>query len=124
MNMLKWICYFTRILLYVDKSSILHGIKETLTKTAEHLLEALMTAWISIHGPTQELIIDGETGVTQSQVMDREFKARGIKLTVRAVSQHARYIERRGALLRQTMRSIDDQLRRDGVTVSFAVLLA
>ena len=78
-----------------------------------------MTAWISTHGPMSELIVDGETGVVQSQVMDRELKARGIKLTVRAVKQHARYIERRGALLRQSMRAIEEQLKRENVRVQF-----
>ena len=72
----------------------------------------------------QELIIDGESAVTASHVMDRELKARGIKLNVRAVSQHARYIERRGALLRQATHAIEGQLIREHITIAFAVLLA
>ena len=83
-----------------------------------------MTAWISIHGPMQELIIDGESGVTTSTIMENELKARGIKLNVRAVKQHANYIERRGAILRQSMHAMEGQLKREHITISFAVLLA
>ena len=75
------------------------------------------------HGPMQELIIDGEASVS-SQIMERELKARGIKLNLRAPNQHANYIERRGAILRQTMHSMEGQLKREHITVSFAVLLA
>jgi len=43
---------------------------------------------------------------------------------VRAPQQHARYIERRGALLRQSLHVIEDQLRTEGITVTFPILLA
>jgi hypothetical protein len=109
---------------FIDRTSRWHATKEVKSKTAEELFEALMTAWISIHGPMQELIIDGESGVTTSTIMENELKARGIKLNVRAVKQHANYIERRGAILRQSMHAMEGQLKREHITISFAVLLA
>jgi hypothetical protein len=71
-----------------------------------------------------ELIVDGETGATESHMFQGELKARGIKLTVRAPQQHARYIERRGALLRHGMHVIENQLKQEGVAVTFATLLS
>ena len=72
----------------------------------------------------QELIVDGERGVAQSQTYQNELKARGIKLNVRAPNQHARYIERRGALLRQSLHVIEGQLTTEGISVTFPMLLA
>ena len=109
---------------FIDRALRWHATMEVKTKSTEELFEALMTTWISTHGPMQELIVDGESGVTRSADMERELKARGIKLTVRAVSQRAHYIERRGAVLRQTLHAMDDQLKRENVRVSFAVLLS
>ena len=109
---------------FIDRASRWHATKEVKSKSTEELFEAMMTSWITIHGPMEELIVDGESGVTVSHVMEKELKARNIRLTVRAVNQHARYIERRGAILRQAMHSIEGQLKREHVTVSFAVLLA
>ena len=73
---------------------------------------------------THDGTYDGESGVTESQFFLGELKARGIKLTIRAPQQHARYIERRGALLRHSMHVIKAQLKREGVSVSLATLLS
>ena len=48
----------------------------------------------------KELIVDGETGIVQSSLTNTYLRMKDIKLCVRAKDQHARYIERRGALLR------------------------
>ena len=42
----------------------------------------------------------------------------------RAPQQHARYIERRGALLRQTLHVIEGQMKAEGIIVTFPMLLA
>jgi hypothetical protein len=72
----------------------------------------------------QELIVDGEKGVVHSELFKNELKARGIALKPRAPNQHARYIERRGALLRQALHVIEGQLKKVRISVTFPVLLA
>ena len=39
-----------------------------------------------------------------------------IKVHVRAPNQHARFIERRGALTRDSLHRVDTQLRAEGIT--------
>jgi hypothetical protein len=72
----------------------------------------------------ERLISDGESGVVKGSMFQGELKSRGIELKLRAPSQRARYIERRGALLRQAMHVIEDQLKREGVSTTFPILLA
>ena len=112
------ICHF------IDRASRWHLAVGVPGKTDKDRWEAMATTWLTHHGPMTELIVDGETGVTESHMFQGEMKARGIKLTVRAPQQHARYIERRGALLRHSMHVIEDQLKREGVAVTFATLLS
>ena len=100
---------------FIDRASRWHAAKAVEGKHDIVLLEALLTSWIQIHGPMNYLIIDGETGVVKSEVFKNELKARGIELKPRAPQQHARYIERRGALLRQALHVIEDQLRTEGI---------
>ena len=47
--------------------------------------------------------------------MGDHLKSRGIQLITRAPSQHARYIERRGALLKDTLHRIDEGLVKEGL---------
>jgi len=112
------ICHF------IDRASRWHLAVGVPGKTDKDLWEALATTWLTHHGPMTELITDGESGVVESTTFQNELKARGIKLQVRAPQQHARYIERRGALLRHGMHVIESQLKREGVAVSFATLLS
>ena len=88
------------------------------------LIQALLTCWVQIHGPMQELIVDCEKGVVCSKAFNDELKARGIKIKPRAPQQHARYIERRGALLRQALHVIEGQHKHEGISVTFPMLLA
>lgn len=111
------ICHF------IDRASRWHAAVVVSDKEDVTLLEA-MTCWVSHHGPMSELIIDGEGGVTQSTWFQNELKARGIKLNVRAPSQRARYIERRGALLRHGLHVIEEQMEHEGVSVTFPILHA
>ena len=41
-----------------------------------------------------------------------------------APGQHARFIERRGAMLRQSLHCLESQLMREGISAEFDVLLA
>ena len=92
---------------FIDRASRWHAAKMVDNKEDTTLLEALLTTWTQIHGPMKELIVDGEAGVVLSQTFNNELLARGIKLKPRASQQHARYIERRGALLRQALHVIE-----------------
>ena len=109
---------------FIDRASRWHAAKMVENKEDGTLVDALMTTWISVHGPMEELIVDGESGVVKSEVFAGELKARGIKLKPRAPQQHARYIERRGAILRHSMHVIEDQMKHEGLSVTMNVLLA
>ena len=47
----------------------------------------------------------------------------GITLDTRAVGQHARTVERRSAIPRHTMHGIEEQLNKEGISVTFKQLL-
>jgi hypothetical protein len=72
----------------------------------------------------QELYSDCETALAEGEWLKSKLKARGIELKIRAPGQHARYIERRGALLRETMHLVEAQLERECVKCDMSVLLA
>ncbi len=77
--------------------------KQTPDKEDETLLRAIDKLWVSTHGPPRELIVDGESGITQSDKTLQYLHRKGIRLHVRAKDQHARHAERRGALLRDVI---------------------
>ena len=54
----------------------------------------------------KELITDGESGISQSLSTPEALARLGVKLHTRARDQHARYIERRGALLKDTLHKL------------------
>ena len=64
----------------------------------------------------RELIMDGETAVAEGFSSGLLLARLGIKLVVRAPGQHARHIERRGALTRDCIHRIDSQLDEEGLT--------
>ena len=109
---------------FIDRASRWHAATMIENKDDTTLVEALLTAWIQIHGPMKELIVDSESAVVSSQVFQNELLARGITLKTRTPEKHASYIERRGALLRQTLYAIEGQLQAEGIIVSFPMLLA
>ena len=55
-----------------------------------------------------QLYTDGEGGLNSNEAKDF-LKRQGIELKVRAPEQHARYVERHGALLRVSMHLIEEQ---------------
>ena len=94
----------------VDRASRWHAAQVVTGKHDNVLWEALMAIWIGIHGPMQTLVVDGERGIAKRNYFHTELKARGIKLKERAPRQHARYIERRGALVKHAMRVMEEQI--------------
>jgi len=67
--------------------------------------------------------VDGERGFN-SDYAKAFFTRLGIKLETRAPNQHARFIERRGAILRITMHLIEEQCAREGIEINFDSLLS
>jgi hypothetical protein len=107
----------------IDRADRWHAAVQITSKDTQHICEAISTAWISIHGPFKFLIVDGERGLT-SQAAHDYLKMHGIQLKTRARGQHAQIVERRGAILRHAMHLIEEQLTKEGVTITFARLLA
>jgi hypothetical protein len=88
-------------------------------------MKAIDEVWVSTHGPPKELIIDGESGIAASDMTNQYLHRKGIKLHQRAKDQHARHIERRGALLRDTIHRAQGQLKEEGLAgVAFETILA
>ena len=93
----------------IDRSDRWHAGCQIESKTTEDLCEAVETCWYQIWGSFKHLVIDGESGIN-SQAARTYLERLGIKLDARAVGQHARMIERRGAILRHSMHCIEEQL--------------
>ena len=94
-------------------------------KEDESLMKAIDSIWCGIHGPPQELITDGESGIVISKRTTEFLHRKGIKLHPRGKDQHARYAERRGALLRDTIHRVESQLSEEGIAgVPFECILA
>ena len=107
----------------VDRADRWHASTAIPTKTTAALLEAISRCWIQVFGPFKILIVDGEAGLASAEAKEY-FARQGIEVRTRAPQQHARIIERRGAILRHAMHCIEEQLRRDEVTCTFDELLA
>ena len=102
----------------VDRCTRWHAAEVIESKQDVVLMKAIDT-WVRLHGPMRELIMDCESGVAKSSTTQEYLKRHGIKFVPRAPSQHARVIERRGALLRDTIHRIDEQLKAEGIDIPF-----
>ena len=88
-------------------------------------MKSIDRLWIATHGPMSELTIDGESGIALSQRTRLFLQRKGITLHQRGKDQHARYIERRGALLRDVIHRIYGQLEEEGIAdMPFTSVLA
>ena len=95
------------------------------SKEEASLLETLRAAWVQHHGPTQVLYTDGGSGLV-NEAAKADLRSSGIRLEARTrpFGQHARFIERRGAVLRTTMHVLEDKREREGITIAFPSLFA
>ena len=88
-------------------------------------MKAIDELWVGVHGPMKELITDCEGGIVLSDKTTQYLARKGIKLCPRGKDQHARYVERRGALLRDTIHRIEGQLQEEGIAgIPFESILA
>ena len=69
----------------------------------------------------KELIMDMESGIAKSENTHTYLTRSGVQFAPRAPGQHARIVERRGALLRDTIHRIDAQLKWEGIDVPFKI---
>ena len=107
----------------LDRADRWHASTVITSKTGPSLCTAIDLTWVTIFGPFQYLVVDGESGlITEDSAA--YLKSRGITYRPRAPGQHARMIERRGAILRHSMHCMEQQLARENVQVEFAQLLA
>ena len=86
-------------------------------KRPETLVDAFDEIWTSVHGPPQEVICDNEGGLCKADLANLYWQRKGINFHARAVNQHARFIERRGELVKHTLRKIDAQLEEEGIEI-------
>ncbi len=111
-------------LLFIHKYIILHMINRCTRWHAAKLIpdkfETTLTnvideLWVFTHCAPKELILDGESGISRSKYTNPYLARRGFRLLVRGKVQHARFIERRGALFRDTVYRIEGQLKEEGI---------
>ena len=108
---------------FICRATRWHVAVETPNKTEDQLITNFHTAWVSIFGPPQQLVTDSEAGLTSSSAEAR-LKRMCVVLKVRGKDQRARYIERRGAILRHAMHVMESQAIREGIDINFPLLLA
>ena len=109
----------------LDRCTRWHAATLTPNKEDESLITSIDTIWTGIHGPPKELITDSESGIVLSHKTTEYLARQRIKLHPRGKDQHARYIERRGALLRDTIHRVEGQMREEGIVgIPFACVLA
>ena len=104
------------VLHFLDRCTRWHSAIEVKDKTPDSFMHGIHRAWITTHGPMKQLFMDGERGVAESSRSTLFLARLGIRLMPRAPQQHARYVERRGKLLRDVIHRIDSQLEREGLT--------
>jgi hypothetical protein len=106
----------------LDRADRWHASTDITSKTGQSICRAIDLIWVRIFGSFQ-LVVDGEKGLITDESKDY-LKARGITYRPRNPGQHARMIERRGAVLRHALHCMEAQLAREGVQVEFAQLFA
>ena len=99
----------------IDRCTRWHAGRVIPNKEEETSTPALAELWVQVHGPMKELFIDGETGIVASDLSNTFLRRQSIQLRVRAKDQHARLIERRGALLRDQIHRTESQLEVEGL---------
>ena len=104
--------YSFTILHFIDRCARWHAATVIPDRTTETLIATLDKEWVSVHGATKDLIMDQETGIANPMKSAQEqnlvkayFDAKAIKYVPRAKEQHIGHIDRRGALLRDTIHS-------------------
>ena len=107
----------------VDRCTRWHEARVIPDKSDDALIYAV-DEWIGRHGPMKELICDGERGLAVSQTTEKYFKSKGTTFRERAPQQHARIVERRGALLRVSIHRVQEGMEQERIDVPFYQVLS
>ena len=107
----------------IDRCTRWHAACLVPSKEDHILLDALDTIWVSIHGPMRELIMDGEARLAVSHEAKQYYERHGIRFAPRAKEQQVAHIDRRGALLRDTIHRVSTQCEAEGLNVEFKQIL-
>ncbi|CAE7308690.1 RE2, partial [Symbiodinium pilosum] len=92
-------------------------------KKTPTLLNALDQMWVAVFGPMSVFIMDGETGMDDPESTEY-FQLRGITKRTAAPRQHTRIVDRKIAVLRDTIHKISSQLSSEGLVVPFVRILS
>ena len=87
-------------------------------KQTRTLISALDSCWVAVFGPPQVLLFDGETGLDDEE-STTYFQLRGITKRTAAPRQHTRIVDRKIAVLRDTLHKLGSQLDEEGLDVPF-----
>ena len=91
-------------------------------KSTESLLNGL-DQWLTVFGPMQVLIFDGETGLDDPAAA-QYFELKGITKRTSAPGQHVRICDRRTRVMRDTVHKITTQLAEEGIAVPLSRVVA
>eukprot|EP00439_Symbiodinium_sp_Y106_P057262 s2270_g8.t1 len=86
------------------------------------LLMAIDSQWVSIFGAPQILLFDGETGLDDDE-STTYFQLKGIVKRTAAPQQHTRIVDRKIAVLRDTLHKLGTQLQEEGLEIPFPRIL-
>ena len=87
----------------IDRCTRWHVGRIVSDKERPTLIDALDSLWVSMHGPMGELIMDGESVIATDEAARSYRRRNGITYVPRALAQQVCHIDRRGALLRDTL---------------------
>ena len=76
-----------------------------------------------IHGPVREFIIHGEYVLASSGIANQCYDRRGIRFVPRANEQQVDHIDRRGALLRDTIHRVTTECAAGGLDIECKQIL-
>ena len=93
-------------------------------KEGSTLIDALDSLWVSIHDPMRELIRDGESGIATDEATPNYLRRNGTTYVPRALEHQVSDIDRRGALLRDTVHRVVTQCEQEGITVEFTYIMS
>ena len=115
---------FDRIVFHcVDRSTRWYHSLLITDKKEETLIDAL-DSWVRLHGPMKELYMDQETAIQASAMTTQYLSRHGIMYHPRAQGQQVAYIDRRGALVRDAMHKIVEQLKIEKIKMDTKFVLS
>ena len=115
---------YQRIVFHIiDRCTRWYWSREVANKNEDTLIWAI-DEWVRTHGPMKFLYTDQETSIVVSDKTQNYMKRWGIEHRPRAKGQHLGHIDRRGALVRESIHKIVDQLTEDGILMPFPYVLS